>query len=141
MPMNGGLPAVAWLDRLGCCWWEATVPRHCRPASRRKSTHACDARGRKLRKHQPGRGTHGCHRQAIRESSGIWLSRASGDDAEIKVPLSLAGAALRILDAEGSLTYSAFKADGVPAVYRPPRGASKPLLIADRTIFPGPASS
>ena len=69
-------------------------------------------------------------------SSGIWLSSASGADAEMRVPLSPAGAALPIVDAEGGLTFTAFKPDGVPAVYHLPRGASNPVQIVDRTMYP-----
>ena len=48
--------------------------------------------------------------------SGIWASSASGADSTVMVPLSPAGAAVPFLDAEGGLTYTAFKGDGVAAV-------------------------
>ena len=69
-------------------------------------------------------------------SSGIWVSSGSGADAAVWVQLSPAGAANPILDTEGGLTYTAFKPDGVNAVYSLPRGTSTPAQIVDRTVFP-----
>ena len=69
-------------------------------------------------------------------SSGIWVSSGSGTEAEVRVPLSPAGAAFPILDSDGSLTYTAFKPDGVNAVYYLPRGTSTPAEIVDRTAPP-----
>jgi serine/threonine protein kinase/Tol biopolymer transport system component len=69
-------------------------------------------------------------------ASGIWVSSASGADAEVRVQLSPAGAALPILDADGGLTYTAFKPDGVNAAYQLVRGASTATQIVDRTPIP-----
>jgi serine/threonine protein kinase/Tol biopolymer transport system component len=69
-------------------------------------------------------------------SSGIWVGSASGADAELRVRLSPAGAALPILDADDGLTYTAFKPDGVNAAYQLVRGMSTPTQIVDRTPIP-----
>jgi hypothetical protein len=68
--------------------------------------------------------------------SGIWVSDASGGQAEIIVPASPAGAAHPRLDAAGGLTFSAVKADGVTAVYHLARGTSTPVQVVDRTTAP-----
>ena len=68
--------------------------------------------------------------------TGIWISGGSGLDATNVLTESAAGAALPSIDSTGGLTYTAFKSDGVVAVYRLPRGASTPLQIVDRTYPP-----
>ena len=69
-------------------------------------------------------------------ASGIWVSSGSGADAEVRVPLSPAGAAWPILDADGGLTYTAFRPDGSNAAYYSARGTSTTAQIVDRALFP-----
>jgi Tol biopolymer transport system component len=69
-------------------------------------------------------------------SSGIWLSDASGRQAEMIVPLSVAGAALPTLDAAGDLTYTAFTVDGSTSIYHVPRGTPTPFQIVETTVPP-----
>lgn len=68
--------------------------------------------------------------------TGIWISAAAGLDATNVLAESAAGATLPTIDSTGGLTYTAFKSDGVVAVYRLARGASAPLQIVDRTFPP-----
>jgi hypothetical protein len=68
--------------------------------------------------------------------SGIWVSDASGANAEMVVPASASGAAHPSLDAHGGLTYTAFKPDGINAVYQLARGAASATKIVDQTLAP-----
>ena len=68
--------------------------------------------------------------------TGIWISDGSGFDAENVLTASAAGATLPSIDSTGGLTYTAFKSDGVVAVYRLARGASTPFQIVDTTFPP-----
>lgn len=68
--------------------------------------------------------------------SGIWSSEASGAGAEMVIPVSPSGAGLPTLDAQGGVTYTAFKPDGVNAIYHLPRGATRPVLVVDATLPP-----
>ena len=69
-------------------------------------------------------------------ASGIWVSSGSGADAEVRVPLSPAGAAWPILDADGGLTYTAFRPDGSNAAYYSARGTSTTAQIVEPSAFP-----
>lgn len=68
--------------------------------------------------------------------TGIWIGDGSGSHADNVLTVSYAGARLPTLDSAGGLTYTAFKLDGVVAVYRLARGASTPLQVVDRTYPP-----
>ena len=137
MPMNGVWNEVAWLDQArlllvggdgaSALWTSDLTGNQLTPVTREFGNFASMSL-------TADRTTAVAKRYT--RSSGIWLSSASGADAEMRVPLSPAGAALPIVDAEGGLTYTAFKPDGVPAVYHLPRGASNPVQIADRTMYP-----
>ena len=68
--------------------------------------------------------------------SGIWTGVGSGQGAQLTVPVSPAGAALPSLDGRGGLTYTAFTASGVAAVYHLPQGSSTAVQVVDATAVP-----
>jgi Tol biopolymer transport system component len=68
--------------------------------------------------------------------TGIWISDGSGSHAHNVLTVSPAGATLPSLDSAGGLIYTAFRLDGVVAVYRLAPGASTPVQIVDRTFPP-----
>jgi Tol biopolymer transport system component len=68
--------------------------------------------------------------------SGIWTGVASGQGAQLTVPVSPAGAALPSLDGRGGLTYTAFTASGVAAVFHLPQGSSTAVQVVDATPVP-----
>ena len=68
--------------------------------------------------------------------SGIWTGVGSGQDAQLTVPVSPAGAALPSLDGRGGLTYTLFTARGVAAVYHLPQGSSTAVQVVGATAVP-----